>query len=118
PILIAPSNISKQSPDTARPQSKTLLSTRFEWFASKIDWADGFSGATFQSNHSNLVDNKVLDCGLAVSGDCFDMFDGAIRIGPSENSLAYFIFRLLQKLQSLGTVPAIDWNAYAEALGN
>lgn len=97
---------------------KTLYPIVAGIVASKIDWADGFSGTTFQSNHSNLVDNKVLDCGLAVSGDCFDMFDGAIRIGPSENSLAYFIFRLLQKLQSLGTVPAIDWNAYAEALGN
>ena len=85
--------------------------------ASNIEWADGFSGATFQSNHSSLVDNKVLDCGLAVSGDCFDIFDGTIRIGPSKNALAYFLFRLLQKLQSLGTVPAIDWNSYAEVLG-
>ena len=69
------------------------------------------------SNHSSLIDTKVLDCGLAVSGDCFDIFDGTIRVGPSENAMAYFLFRLLQKLQSLGTVPAIDWNAYAEVLG-
>jgi hypothetical protein len=86
--------------------------------ASKIDWVDGFRGETFQSNHSSLVDNKALDCGLAVSGDCFDMFDSAITIGPNENVLAYFLFRLLQKLQTLGTVPAIDWNAYAVALGD
>ena len=85
--------------------------------ASNIEWAEGFSGTTFQYNHSSLVDTKVLDCGLAVSGDCFDIFDGIIRIGPGENAMAYFLFRLLQKLQSLGTVPAIDWNAYAEALG-
>jgi len=86
--------------------------------ASNIEWTDGFSGTTFQSNHSSLDGNKILDCGLAVSGDCFDIFDGAIRIGPGENAMAYFFFRLLQKIQSLGTVPAIDWNAYAEALGN
>ena len=98
--------------------SKTLFPIVAGIVASKIDWADGFSGTRFQSNHSSLVDNNALDCGLAVSGDCFDMFDGAIRIGPGENALAYFLFRLLQKLQSLGTVPAIDWNAYAEALGN
>ena len=85
--------------------------------ASRIEWTDGFDGATFQSNHSSLTENKVLDCGLAVSGDCFDIFDGEMRIGPSENAMAYFLFRLLQKLQSLGTVPAIDWNAYAEVLG-
>lgn len=86
--------------------------------ASRIDWTDGFFGTTFQTNHSSLGGNKILDCGLAVSGDCFDTFDGEFRIGPSENAMAYFLFRLLQKLQSLGTVPAIDWNAYAEALGN
>lgn len=85
--------------------------------ASRIDWADGFIGTTFQSNHLLLEGNKALDCGLAVSGDCFDTFDSELRVGPSENAMAYFFFRLLQKLQTLGTVPAIDWNAYAEALG-
>ena len=85
--------------------------------SSKIDWTDGFSGKSFHSNHSSLVGNKVLDCGLAVSGDCFDIFDGKIRTGPNGNALSYFLFRLLQKLQSLGTVPAIDWNEYANILG-
>ena len=86
--------------------------------SSKIDWTDGFSGASFHSNHLSLVENKALDCGLAVSGDCFDIFDGRIRTGPSENAFSYFLFRLLQKLQSLGTVPAIDWNEYANVIGN
>ena len=85
--------------------------------AGQIEWTDGFSGKPFQDNHSSLSGEKNLDCGLSVSGDSFDIFDGEIVIGPSENALAYFLFRLLQKLQSLGTVPAIDWNAYAEALG-
>jgi hypothetical protein len=85
--------------------------------ASNIDWIDGFRGESFQSNHSSLVGNKFLDCGLAVSGACFDTFEGTIRIGPNKTAMAYFLFRLLQKLQSLGTVPAIDWNAYAEVLG-
>jgi hypothetical protein len=84
----------------------------------KIDWTDGFSGKSFHYNYSSLDGNKVLDCGLAVSGFCFDIFDGEIKIGPRENALSYFLFRLLQKLQSLGTVPAIDWNEYANVLGN
>lgn len=86
--------------------------------ASDIEWADGFAGTTFKSNHSSLIDNKSLDCGLAASGDCFDIFNNTLKIGPSENALLYFIFRLLGKLQSLGTVPAIDWDVYANALGN
>jgi hypothetical protein len=86
--------------------------------AGKMDWTDGFSGKAFIENHSNLKDLQVLDCGLAVDGDSFDVFDGTIRAARSENALAYFIFRLLQKLQTLGTVPAIDWNSYATALSN
>jgi hypothetical protein len=31
----------------------------------------------------------------------------------ADGALIYFLFRLLGKLQSLGTVTAIDWSAYA-----
>lgn len=86
--------------------------------ATKIEWADGFTGETFQKNLAELKDTKTIDCGLAVSGDSFDTYDGEIEIGPSKNALSFFIFRLLQKLQSLGTVPAIDWNRYAAVLGS
>lgn len=85
--------------------------------ATKIDWTDGFAGGTFQKNHAELTGPKTIDCGLAVSGDSFDIYDGKTVIGPSTNALSFFIFRLLQKLQSLGTVPAIDWNKYATVLG-
>lgn len=86
--------------------------------ATDVDWAEGFSSDAFSENHGALVDNKILDCGLAVSGGCFDVFEGDLRIGPINNSLAYFIFRLLQKINSLGTVPAVDWNKYALVMSN
>jgi len=85
--------------------------------AGKIDWENGFDNEAFLKNHKKLVGNKSLDCGLSVAGFYFDTYNGSIEIGTSEQALAYFLFRLLQKLQSLGTVPAIDWNAYAAALG-
>ena len=85
--------------------------------AGKIDWENGFDNEAFLKNHQKLVGNKSLDCGLSVAGFYFDIYNGSIEIGTSEQALAYFLFRLLQKLQSLGTVPAIDWNAYAAALG-
>jgi hypothetical protein len=85
--------------------------------ASGIDWAEGFSGEAFRLAHASLADVRKLDCGLAVSGSVFDTYNGILEVGPSSQALAYFLFRLLQKLQSLGTVPAIDWNAYAAALG-
>jgi len=86
--------------------------------ATTIDWTEGFSSSAFQDNNSSLIDQQVLDCGLSVTGGCFDIFEGNLVIGPTENSLAYFIFRLLQKLNSLGTVPAVDWNKYAMVMSD
>lgn len=85
--------------------------------ASDIEWKNGF-GEPFQKVHSCLSALKRIDCGLSVSGASFDIFneDKSFTYGPAENALIFFLFRLLQKLQSLGTVPAIDWNAYATQL--
>lgn len=85
--------------------------------AININWADNF-GVAFTSALSNLSTNQRIDCGLAVSGASFDTFnaDNSFTFGPSQNALIFFLFRLLQKLQSLGTVPAIDWNSYAAQL--
>lgn len=82
-----------------------------------INWADGF-GHSFTDVYSTLTTTQKLDCGLAINGSCFDTYDDSrnFTFGPNSNSLIFFLFRLLQKLQSLGTVPAIDWNAYAEQL--
>jgi len=81
--------------------------------ATNIEWAQGFRSSSFIENHRLLSGSRSIDCGLSVSGGCFDPFDKELKIGSMENSLAYFIFRLLQQLQGLGTVPAIDWNKYA-----
>ncbi len=82
--------------------------------ATNINWVDKF-GKSFKEAHTKLSKTQQIDCGLAVSGASFDTFneDKSFTFGPSENALIFFLFRLLQKLQSLGTVPAIDWNAYA-----
>jgi hypothetical protein len=87
--------------------------------AAKIDWAEGF-GATFIANHNELTGDKALDCGLALDRGAFDLFAGAgaITYAPPKNALIFFLFRLLQRLQSLGSVPAIDWNAYAAHLSD
>jgi hypothetical protein len=85
--------------------------------AADIEWANGMSGKPFLTNLNTLKGNKALDCGLALSNKSFDTFDGKITVSPANNALAFFIFRLLQKLQSLGTVPAVDWNRYASVIG-
>lgn len=85
--------------------------------AIEVDWRDGFS-TSFENCHSGLTGLRRLDCGLAVDGHAFDMFEpgGSYTYCKSENALVFFLFRLLNQLQSLGTVPAIDWNAYASQL--
>ncbi|MCR2832100.1 hypothetical protein NR402_17800 [Acidithiobacillus ferrooxidans] len=85
--------------------------------AANVEWADGL-GDSFRKNHQALIGDKQVDCGFAASGACFDIFadQNAYTFGPPENALAYFAFRLLWKLQSLATVPAVDWMAYARTL--
>jgi len=97
--------------------AKPLFSIISGIVAVNIDWAEGFESEAFKANFSQLNEARQLDCGLAVSGGCFDIYQGDLQLGPRAQSLSYFIFRLLQKLQALGTVPAIDWNVYASVLG-
>ena len=84
--------------------------------AMDIEWADGFRSQAFHDNLSSLDQESTLDFGLALSGGTFDTFSDELTIGEADNALAYFLFRFLEKLQSLGTVPAVDWNKYAEVM--
>ncbi|GAC1659877.1 MAG: hypothetical protein NVS9B15_23410 [Acidobacteriaceae bacterium] len=81
--------------------------------ASKVDWADGF-GKSFGETLNELAGEATLDCGCGLADGSFDRFaaDANITIGSKDGALIFFLFRLLGKLQSLGTVPAIDWTAY------
>lgn len=80
--------------------------------APTVEWGDGF-GSAFRSNLSPRLDDR-LDCGVALSHGCFDIHEGGIlKVVTEPGALMYFLFRLLARLQSLGTVPAVDWNAYS-----
>lgn len=82
--------------------------------AQRANWADGL-GATFDQNLRTAGDG-ALDCGCALEHGAFDTFDGALCKFPMNGGLVTFLFRLLAQLQSVGTVPAIDWTAYARIL--
>jgi hypothetical protein len=85
-----------------------------------VDWAEGFGSQAFRDAHAALTGDRVVDCGFAAQGESFDVFEGtgAYMFGPRENALAFFVFRLLYKLQSMATVPAVDWMAYANRLSS
>ncbi|OQA85957.1 MAG: hypothetical protein BWY31_01576 [Lentisphaerae bacterium ADurb.Bin242] len=81
-----------------------------------VDWESGVFGEPFEAVHSYLTGDEQLDCGFAAYGASFDIYDGKYSYGPRQNALAYFAFRLLAKLQTLATVPAVNWQAYANAI--
>jgi hypothetical protein len=82
--------------------------------APKSSWTEGL-GTSFEKNLP-ADDQERLDCGCALEHGAFDTFDGHLNVVGSEGALIYFLFRLLSKLQALGTVPAIDWSAYAATI--
>jgi hypothetical protein len=82
--------------------------------APKASWADGL-GEAFRRN-LGADDVSKLDCGCALEHGCFDFFDGELMVVTEQGALMYFLFRMLSRLQSLGTVPAIDWAAYSRII--
>lgn len=68
---------------------------------------------------STLAESKNvirrLDLGCVVQRGSFEVVDGTLVIQPRNVSLSYFVLRLLARLQALGTVPAIDLDAYSAA---
>lgn len=87
--------------------------------AAEVGWSDDL-GATFETNHRAITGDRLIDCGFTARGACFDTFGtgGIYTFGPERNALAFFAFRLLWKLQTLATVPAVDWMAYADRLSS
>lgn len=94
--------------------AKTLFPIVAGLVAPRSSWADGL-GVTFQKNLP-VAAEEHLDCGCALDDGAFDTFGTGLQIYPSGGALIRFLFRLLSKLQSLGSVPAIDWSAYAEVV--
>lgn len=83
--------------------------------AAKCDWAEGVKSESFNKNLPTTT-NCLLDIGCSLEGGAFLSENKGIEKHQSDTNLMYFLFTLLAKLQSLGTVAAIDWKAYANIL--
>jgi len=84
--------------------------------ALRVDWVDGLESVSFTKVLESLEGDSKVDCGFAVDGGEFNNFNDELHIQDGEASLGKFIFNLLGKLQSLGTVAAVDWDAYGDTL--
>ena len=91
----------------------------------RSDWNDGLNSRHFRKTINQLLGNQTLTLGLAMEDRAFERFyptfdktmsHESLDLSPAENSLAWFLFTLLKRLQDLGTCPAVDWDRYREVL--
>ena len=82
--------------------------------AREAAWQDGL-GSTFLEHFTKGRHDRRLDMVLTVNAGFAERFsdDEKVIRWHHEGSLVHGLFRLLRALQGLGTVPAIDWAAYA-----
>ncbi|HAF00665.1 MAG TPA: hypothetical protein DCO68_07420 [Methylophilaceae bacterium] len=98
--------------------TKQLLPILAGIVATDVDWKDGVSSKEFTQTLNKLTDNCILNCGLALSDKAFDVYNNKLTFSPKENSLIFFIFRLLEQLHSMGNPPAVDWSKYAKVIAS
>ncbi len=84
------------------------------------DWRPSF-GEPFLRALDELAVEQKLDMGCAITEGAFEVnyLDNKAYLTNSDSSLSLvnFFFRLLAKLQNLGTVSAIDYKQYISAIG-
>ncbi|MCU1334525.1 MAG: hypothetical protein JWO19_106 [Bryobacterales bacterium] len=78
-----------------------------------------WSEATFAANITPAVtENKKhgqLDLGCCLEHGAFE-YGRSVRVSLPEESLIFFILRLLERLRAMGTAPAVDWTQYGRSL--
>jgi hypothetical protein len=83
-------------------------------------WVDTF-GDSFQDCLKGLDEYSQIDIGCVLEKAGFTAtYESSLSFETSteEEALIYFFLKLLVKLQNLGTVPAMDIEAYAKALSS
>ena len=82
-------------------------------------WVDTF-GDSFQKCIEKTESNSRINIGCSLEQGSFiikyDNDNFSFETSSNDESLIYFFLKLLIKLQELGTVPALDINAYGRAL--
>ena len=83
-------------------------------------WSPAF-GPPFERVLASLAPAQRVDFGCALIDGGFDVdYDApgvpSLVTSKAESSLIFFFLRLLQRLQEVGTVPGIDYDAYTATL--
>jgi hypothetical protein len=80
-------------------------------------------GDPFFSAMATVTGDRAVDLGCALEGGAFEQLHsedgdmvGEIQTAPPGLTLMFFLVRLFRRLQSIGTAPAIDIEAYGSAV--
>ena len=93
--------------------------------AIRAGWQDGLRSSSFRKRHARHTGDQALSLGLALEDQAFasayGTFDltlthGDLSFSDDACPLAWFLFTLLERLQDLGTCPAVDWLRYRHVL--
>jgi len=87
--------------------------------ATTSGWNPPLGDAFEASIRERPADERIdLGCCVAAGGFDVDYEETSLTIEKSaaKNALAFFFIRLLRKLQQIGTVPAIDYDAYLRGI--
>lgn len=89
------------------------------FICSESDWSPSF-GKPFIEAIKLARENSTIDIGCSLKDGSFvtewDGDDPKIQLCNPEDSLMYFLIRLMEKLQKIGTVPAIDLLEYSKLI--
>jgi hypothetical protein len=101
----------RHDPVEPRPLLAGILTTDCSW---NPPFGDPFENAIRDRDATERLD---IGCCAGVGAFNVSYHDGVtIEVSPKDTALAFFFFRLLHKLQQVGTVPAIDYSIYLDAL--
>jgi len=97
----------------------------FNIIAGVLAGDSGWKASSFSSALSNglneLSVTERIDLGCVLGGRAFDAVyrnqkPPSVEFSSPEDSLIFFFLRFVQRLQTFGTVPAIDYSEYEKAL--
>jgi hypothetical protein len=97
---------------------KTLFPILAGIVATRCDWTSGLGGPLKAALAEDPQEGRLdIGCALDTAGFEVISYDGEapeLAVSQNDASLVFFYLRLLARLQLLGTVAAIDFDAYSE----
>ncbi|MEO5925124.1 MAG: DUF6602 domain-containing protein [Bryobacteraceae bacterium] len=93
-----------------RPILAGLLATECRWQAEN-------ARETLRLTLETMLPMERMDLGCAMSSFAFE-YKGSVRISQAEETLIFFVLRLIERLQALGPAPPVDLMSYVKGLGS